>query len=630
MAVSLRIAPILLVLLVSTTIPAADAPVIEIEVDGRDLPRRLLHTTMKVPCKPGKLRLWYPKWLPGTHGPWGRVEDIGGLKIETDQGKPLEWKRDEVDFHCVVCEVPEGAVSVQVRLDTICNQSNFEAAGMFSYGNKSLGIFKWNTCLLYPEGHSVRDLRARLKVILPWSWKFATALKVDERKDNRIGFEPVSLEELVDSPLIAGEHLRSFKLDVGKNPPVYLDVVSESPRVVDLPKEVVDLYSTVVREACALFGTAHYPEYHFLVTCSDQLGYLGLEHHCCSINGVKERDLIDNDKRRGWIANLLPHEYAHSWCGKFRRPKDMCTSDFHSPQKTKLLWVYEGLTQYIGDLLMVRSGLIKPAEYVEMLSWTLGGEVLRPGRKWRPLEDTAVASAQLRGISANWSDLRRDQDYYMEGMLLWLEVDLLIRDLSKGKYSLDDFCKRFMGPTTSKEKVIPYDLEEIVGILKELADHDWQKFFARRVALPLETLPLDVVGMAGYKIGHSAKSSSYIEYLQSSRYQDFICARDSLGLQIGPDGTITVVVSGSIGDKAGFVVGNQILGVNNKKFSRDHFNNALNDSTTLKRLDFIVVENDNIRIVPVNYAGGPRFFELSRDMRKKDMLAEIFKAKSGN
>jgi predicted metalloprotease with PDZ domain len=613
-------------LLFANALHAAEAPLLEIEVDGRDLPRRILHTSMKIPCQPGKLRLWYPKWLPGTHGPYGRVEDIAGLKIETDQGKMVEWKRDEVEFHCVVCQVPAGAAAVLVRLDTICNNASFEAAGMFSYGNKSLGIFKWNTCLLYPEGPSVDDVRARLKLILPWRWKFASALKVDEATDNRIAFAAVSLSELIDSPLIAGEHLRSFKLDVGKNPPAWLDVVSESPKAVDLPQEVVERYSAVVREACALFGAAHYPEYHFLVTCSDQLGYLGLEHHYCSINGVKERDLIDNDKRRGWIANLLPHEYAHSWCGKFRRPKDMCTSDFHSPQKTRLLWVYEGLTEYLGELLMVRSGLVKPTDYVEMLSWTLGDEVLRPGRKWRPLEDTAVASPLLRGASANWSDLRRDQDYYMEGMLLWLEVDLIVRDVSKGKYSLDDFCKRFMGPTSSKDKVVPYDLSEIVRILKELADHDWEKFFTRRVSLPLESLPLDVVGMAGYKIGYGTKASGHIEFLQSANSNHAISARDSLGLNLGHDGAVTGIVSGSLADKAGFVVGCQILGVNNKKFTKDYFDAALNDSVTLKKMQFIVVENDNIRTVTVDYAGGPRFFELSRDDKKKDVLGEILKA----
>lgn len=611
------------------TARAADGPTLEIEVDGRDLPRRLLHTTMQIPCKPGELRLWYPKWLPGTHGPYGRVEDIAGLKIETDQGKALEWKRDEVHFHCVICRVPEGVASIRVNLDTICNSASVDAAGAYSYGTKSLGIFKWNTCLLYPEGPSSDAIATRLKLILPFGWKFASALKVDETKDNRVTFAPVSLSELIDSPLIAGEYLRSFKLNVGKNPPAWLDVVSESPRAIDLPMEVIEMYSGVVREACALFGTAHYPEYHFLVTCSDAIGYLGLEHHHCCINGVKERDLIDNERRRGWVVCLLPHEYTHSWSGKFRRPKEMCTTDFHTPQKTKLLWVYEGLTQYLGELLMVRGGLVKPDEYLAMVSWTLGDEILRPGRKWRPLEDTAVASPLLRSWSTNWSDLRRDQDYYMEGMLLWLEVDLMIRELSKGKYRIDDFCQRFMGPTTSKEKVVPYEYADIIRILKELADHDWEKFFTRRVSTPLESLPLEVVGMAGYKTGYSAKPSGYVAYLEAySRNQEFISARDSLGMSIGMDGTIAGVLSGGLADKAGFVVGLQILGVNGKKFSRGYFNAALEDSRSLKRIDFLVLENDNIRTVTINYAGGPRFFELTRDERKKDMLSEILKPRA--
>ena len=265
-------------------------------------------------------------------------------------------------------------------------------------------------------------------------------------------FPEVSLTELVDSPLIAGEHLRQIPLDVGKNPPAFLDLVSESPSALQVSPEVVAIYSRVVREAGAMFGTCHYPSFHFLVTCSDDLGYLGLEHLASSINGVRERDLIEASRLRGWVANLLPHEYVHSWCGKFRRPAGMCTPNFQTPQKTRLLWVYEGLAEYLGEVLMVRSGMVSEAEYRRTLTSTIDSLSHHEGRRWRSLEDTAVASHLLRGGSPNWSELRRGQDYYFEGALIWLEADAIIREKSKGKHSLDDFCRKFlgMGPTSAR------------------------------------------------------------------------------------------------------------------------------------------------------------------------------------
>ena len=289
----------------------------------------------------------------------------------------------------------------------------------------------------------------------------------------------------------------------------------------------------MVREAGALFGACHYPEFHFLVTCSDDLGYHGLEHLACSINGVRERDLIDDARRKGWVANLIPHEYVHSWCGKFRRPAGMCTPDFQTPLKTRLLWVYEGLTEYLGEVLMVRSGLVDPKEYRETLTATIGSLAHQEGRRWRPLEDTAAASHLLRGHSPNWNELRRGQDYYFEGALIWLEADAIIRERSEGKKSLDDFCRKFLGANRTDVSVVPYELPEIVKDLHELADFDWESFLARRVSQPQESLPLDVVGRCGYRLQYATEPPAGSPI---SRQRGGISARDSLGLSFSPEG----------------------------------------------------------------------------------------------
>jgi predicted metalloprotease with PDZ domain len=484
---------------------------LHIEVDARDLPRRLLHANMRISCKPGPLSLWYPKWIPGTHAPCGPVDTIGGLRLETPDGKTLPWHRDELELYRIICTVPAGVHEIRARLDTICNAAGVEASGHLSYGNNAVGVINWPTCLLYPDGPPAKEIAVELSLRLPAKWTFATALKTEGTKDGLTTFQPTSLNTLADTPLIAGEHLRSIALKNGSTPPAFFHLLSESPSALELGVTVLDQYGRMVREAGALFGACHYSEFQFLVVCSDELGRFGLEHLTSSINGVGERDLIDDANRKGWIANLIPHEYVHSWCGKFRRPAGQCTPDFHTPQKTRLLWVYEGLTEYLGEVIMVRSGLVNLKDYRQTLASTIGGLMLRSGRKWRPLEDTAVASHLLRAGSPNWSELRRDQDYYFEGALLWMEVDAIIRQQMHGSRSLDDFAKRFLGKSDSHEDVVPYDLPEIIQHLNETAPYDWGPFLTMRVSQPLDALPLDLVGRLGYRLQYSATPPSGAE-----------------------------------------------------------------------------------------------------------------------
>jgi predicted metalloprotease with PDZ domain len=614
-----------LVLSSTHQISAGTGPTLELEVDARDLPRRLLHSRIHVPCQSGKAFLWFPKWVPGTHGPYGPVQNVGGLHIRSKAGKELKWRRDELEPYRIECDVPEGTPEITVELDTICNEAAEHAAGYLSFGNTLVGILNWGTCLIYPEGPNCDEIQVHLSLRLPDKWKFATALKLEGNQQGALTFAPVSLTDLADCPLIAGQHLRTIPLSTGSYPPAFLHLASESPGVLEMGPKVIDLYSRVVREAGALFGACHYPEYHFLVTCSDDLGYLGLEHLTSSINGVRERDLIDDSRRKGWIANLIPHEYVHSWCGKFRRPAGMCTPNFHTPQKTRLLWVYEGLAEYLGEVLQVRSGLLTPREYRQGLAATIRSLSHHEGRRWRSLEDTGVASYMLRASSPNWNALRREQDYYFEGMLLWLEADAIIRERSGGKKTLDDFCRKFLGAVSSTAKVIPYELPEIVTTLSELADFDWAPFLEKHVSQPLESLPLDVVKRCGYKIEYSSKPPPEQLGRRSRGDQGGVSALDSIGLSFSGDGTISDITPGMAGDRAGFAPGMKVIGVNNKTFSRQRMLDALTDSISRRKIEFLLVEGEDFHTIVLNYSEGPRYLELVRDPSKPDLLAEILK-----
>jgi len=596
-------------------------PTLKIEVDARELPRRLLHSRITIPVAPGLLALWYPKWIPGAHAPSGPLDSVGGLRIETAEGRALPWDRDELELYRIHCEVPSGCHEIVVHLDTICTTPAVEASGHLSYGNGSLGILNWATCLVYPSGSTAHETRVELALRLPSSWRHASALVADRLEDGLLRFNPVSLEELVDSPLIAGEHLRSIPLDVGANPPATLHVASESPSAVNLPKSVIDRYSRVVREAGVLFGAFPYRQYHFLVTCSDDLGYLGLEHLSSSLNGVRERDLIDDTRRKGWVANLVPHEYVHAWCGKFRRPAEMIAPDFHTPLKTRLLWVYEGLAQYLGELLMVRSGLATPEEYRTTLAQTIGQLMLRTGRRWRSLEDTAVASRLLRGGSPGWSELRRGQDYYFEGALLWLEADAIIRQRTHGERSLDDFCRRFLGPQPSAGSAVPYDRAEVLRHLEATAEFDWESLIHNRVARPLDALPLEVVGRLGYRLQFTPVRPPVVP----GRTPLSVSAEHSLGVSFGHEGRVLSVIRGMAGDRAGLAPGQLVMGVNGRRFSPERLDDALAESVAARKIELLLLEGDRFRTIELDYRDGPRYLELVRDESKPDLLAEILR-----
>src|SRR5438034_699493 len=389
--------------------------------------------------------------MPGTHGPGGPVQNIAGLRVETPDGQPIAWRRDETEPYRIECTVPDGVDRVVVRLDYICNQPTINSEGVDNFGNAYLGLINWNTCLLYPEGPTIDELHISARLLLPAKWRFGTALKVAKETEGAVEFNSETLLDFIDCPLICGEHFRAIELKAKNFPPTFLHLTSESPGALQLDEKVVEKYGNVASEAGALFGGAHFPAFQFLVTRSDELGYNGLEHLSSSLNGVRERDLIDDKKRRRWVAMLLPHEFVHSWCGKYRRPAAMVTPNFHTPERTALLWVYEGLTQYLGEVLQVRSGLTTTNDYMAELAGRISSLMHTEGRQWRPLEDTAIANHVLRAFSPSWGQLRRSQDYYDEGMLLWLEADAIIRQQSDGHHCLDDFCKKFMGPERTEK-----------------------------------------------------------------------------------------------------------------------------------------------------------------------------------
>ncbi|RPH38248.1 M61 family peptidase, partial [bacterium] len=417
---------------------------IKVRVDARDAPRGIFHADLQLPCTAGPLTVVYPKWIPGEHSPTGPIMQLVGVKFSTS-GKPVSWQRDMDDMYVFHCDIPENTSFLDISLDYLSPAARF--AGGFGNSPNSTGrllILLWNHLLVYPESESTDNVLCEPSLRLPQGWKFATALSVQGQGDDSVSFEAVSLTRLVDSPVMAGENVRSFPLSNDKNAPVTLDLIGDTPEALAADPSQIMLCSTMVREVDSIFGVRHFHTYHFLVSLSDILDTDGLEHHESTDIRLPERAFLDKSiwKRRSY---LIPHEYVHSWNGEFKRPIGLLASDYQQPVQSDLLWVYEGLTRYLDVVLTGRSGLRSPDEVRDYLAWAAGYlDHDRPGRSWRSLRDASVSAQIIYPAPDEWTSWRRGwTDVYDEGALLCLEADATIRELTGGEHSLDDFFRQF-------------------------------------------------------------------------------------------------------------------------------------------------------------------------------------------
>src|SRR5664279_2575326 len=455
---------------------------VRLRVDATDAQRRLFHVQMTMAAQTGPLTLLYPEWIPGEHGPTGPVVNLVGLKVQ-GAGKSIAWKRDSVNMYAFHIDVPAGVTSLDVNFDFI---SPPESGGFTSGASATseLMVLNWNQLLLYPEGTQPDNLQYQATLKVPNNWRYGTALPIAKESGNEIQFQPASLTTLVDSPVSAGAHYRTIELGNDNGIPHYLHLAADSDRALEVSPEVVGHYRDLVKEAGALFGSRHYRGYHFLYTLSDHVAHFGLEHHESSDDRFDERTLIDPDIQRV-SADLLSHEFVHSWNGKFRRPSGLISGShdggYDTPMQGDLLWVYEGLTEYLGEILTPRSGLWSPEDYRESLAETAAELDNKYGRTWRPLEDTAVAAQVLYEAGNDYQSLRRSVDYYPEGTLIWLEADVVIRQLSKGRKSLDDFCKLFYGAPSGPPALKPYNFDDVVAALNAVQHNDWAGFLNQRL-----------------------------------------------------------------------------------------------------------------------------------------------------
>jgi len=610
------------VTILSASAWCATAPTVTIAVDATTAPRKVFHASLRIPATPGDLTLYYPKWIPGEHAPDGPVIDLAGLKFSA-AGKTLKWRRDLKDGFTLHVEVPSGTTEITVELDFL-SPATFE--GGFSAGSSAtdkLAIISWNQVLLYPAGYKSDDINYSASLKLPDGWKFGTPLPVTSQSGNEIKFATVSLTTLIDSPVISGEFLKVVPL--AQDPLTEMDIAADSAAALNPPQEVWDHYKSLVEQAQKLFGAHHYRDYHFLYTLSDHVAHFGLEHHESDDSRVDERALVDDTARKA-SASLLPHEYVHSWNGKYRRPADLATPDYQQIMQDDLLWVYEGLTNYLGFVLTARSGLLTADQDRDDLALTAAALDHLPGREWRNLQDTADAAPQLYFSPEAWHSLRRSTDFYAEDTLNWLWVDVIIRQQTKGAKTLDDFCKLFHGAPTTGPMVKTYIFADVVNALNQVTPYDWRGFWTERLTNHGPGAPLGGIEGSGWKVVYD-ETPSEMESGAASMYH-FVDAMYSLGLELRDDGTITDTTEGMPAAKSGIGPGMKLVAVNGRRYSADVLRDALKATKNGSAPIELLVENtDYYKTYKLDYHGGEKYPHLLRDESKPDLLTEILKAK---
>ena len=617
------LAQILLTVLLAPCAWGQNAP-IEIVANLTDAPRRLYHAEIDLPVTAGPLDLITPQWIPGEHRPTGPAENITGV-VFTANGKTLPWRRDDINMYEFHVNVPEGVTTLHAHLDCIVN----------SRVSQKLAVLEWEKLLLYPAHVPGREIPIQPSVKVPAGWGIGTALRPVSSgaypvpaAGSTVQFAETNVEQLEDSPILAGGYFHEYELAPEITPKHYIDVVADHPEDANLRPQLLAQLNNLVREAGALYGSLHYHEYHFLLTLSNVAGGEGLEHGQSSDNGVGEKGFVDAAHQLS-NADLLPHEYTHSWNGKYRRPARLYQPDFATPQQGALLWVYEGMTQYLGYVLAARSGLETPTQFRDVLAMVAGEMQYTPGRDWRSTEDTAVASSILRHDDPAWSNWRRGQDYYFEGALLWLDVDTLIRKRTDNKRSLGDFEKIFLGKGgNTGPLILTYQFDDLVKDLNEVLPYDWGTFLRERVYKINDDADLAGIEQGGYKLVLEDKPSATEKMLMGAQEpgRSGLNCWYSIGLKLNPDGRIMDVRWGGPGDKAKLAPGEKIMAVDGRVFSPDALREAIRAAKDSKEPIHLIVQADAfVQMADIDYHGGERYPVLERVNGTPDYLDEIVK-----
>ncbi len=592
--------------------------VISLAVDATDVSRRIYQVRERIPVQPGPLKLWYPQWIPGNHAATGPINQFAGLTI-AGNGQRIEWRRDPLDVYAFHLEVPAGVAELDIQFQSLSPTADDQ--GRVAMTTELMSV-QWSRLLLYPAGYDARRVRFEPSLRLPEGWQFASALETAGTDGGVNRFRALALVDLVDSPVYAGRYFKQFDLDPGAKIPVRLNVIADAPELLDAKPEILAAHRALVKQADRVFGARPFAHYDFLLALSDQFSGIGLEHHQSSENGTFP-DYLTGDAP--FTDNyLLPHEYAHSWNGKFMRPALLWTPHYNTPMQNDLLWVYEGQTEFWAWVLAARAGLYTPQQAQEVLAASAAMFDHRAGRGWRNLQDTVYQGiVDFNDAPQAWESWQRGYDFYDEGTLVWLDVDTELRELSGGKRSLDDFAHGFFGGSTGKAETRTYALDDVVEALQKVQPHDWHAFLRQRVDSHGPGAPIEGLARAGWKLVYNEQPNAAIAEAEGD--QEFDDFSYSLGLKIASaDGKVGTVLWGGPAYLAGLAKDMVVVAVSGMAYDADRLKRAITAAKTEKpAIELLVRQGDAYRTLQVEYREGLRYPHLQRIAGAPDRLSQL-------
>src|ERR1700722_10983962 len=596
---------------------------IHLKVDASDTNHRVVHVHETLSGVGPDTVLLYPKWLPGTPAAGGTIDRLGGIRI-TANGAPVAWKRDPVDVFALRLNLKPGTHAVDIDFDYLSPTSGKVGALEMS---RELMLIEWNELVFYPAGYFARQIPAEVQLQLPVDWQFGSALETASTGHAQTRFKRTTLETLIDSPLYAGRYASKLDLDPGAAVPVHMDLFADCPELLALKPEHLEAYRNLVRQAYKLYGSHHYNHYDFLYSLSDQIQQNGLEHHQSSEDGSDPESFTKWDKE-AFARDLLPHEFTHSWNGKFRRPADLWTPNYNVPMQDSLLWVYEGQTEYWGQVLAARSGLRTSQQARDQFAITAAHYEVQKGRQWRPLQDTTNDEIINPRRPQSWLDWQRFEDYYSEGALIWLDADTLIRERSQGKRSLDDFARAFFGINNGSFTVVTFTFNDVVNGLGSVESYDWAAFLRQRLDSIDKPAPLDGLRRGGYKLTYTDSPSEYQAATEDQRKR--IDLLNSIGIEVDDkDGSVLLTIWNSPAFKAKLIEGAQILAVNGTAYSADALKAAISAAKGTKLpIELILKIGDRFMVTSLDYHEGLRYPHLERDGAGAARLDDILAARN--
>lgn len=607
---------------IATPADAAYPGKLKLEVDATDVERRIFRVRETIPIAAGggALTLLYPQWVPGGHSPRNALWGVAGLVIRAN-GKVVPWTRDPVQVFAFHVVPPADATSLDLEFQYLSPTTPDQGRVVMT---PEMLNAQWLSLALYPAGYFTRRIQIEAAIRLPEGWGYGTALETEGVDKGWTRFKTVDFDTLMDSPMFAGRYFRRYDLDTSGKSPVRLNIVADRPELLAATPEQIERHRELVRQADRLYGARHFDRYDFLLALTDRMGGIGLEHHRSSENATDPEYFTDWAKNAP-ARNLLPHEYNHSWDGKYRRPAELWTPNYNTPMRDNLLWVYEGQDQYWGFVLGARSGLVSKQQTLDALAMTAATYTEgRPGRAWRSVEDTTHDPIIAGRRPIPWTSWQRSEDYYSEGLLIWLDADTLIREKTRGRKSLDDFGRAFFGLNDGEWKQpLTYGFEDVVEALNAVVPHDWATFLDTRAREVAPAYPLDGLARGGYKLVYGDKPTDY--WKDNEAIRKIVDLTYSLGVTLNRDATITAVLWNGPAFKAGLTVGDKILAVNGVAYDSERLKEAIVAARGGQEpITFIVKDGDHFKVTPVTYNGGLRYPRLERIESRPDLLSRIY------